>query len=82
MELDLPVLSFIIWLPIFSAVIVLWLGSLGEAEIGKFVALAASLFTFAASILLYTGLILPQQICSSLKRPLGLSVLGLIIIWG
>ena len=55
MELDLPVLSFIIWLPIFSAVIVLWLGSLGQAEIGKFVALAASLFTFAASILLYTG---------------------------
>jgi len=55
MELDFPVLSFLIWLPIFSAVIVLWLGSLGQTEVGKFVALAASLFTFAASILLYTG---------------------------
>ena len=55
MDLDLPILSFLIWLPIFAAVIVLWLGSLNQAEVGKSVALAASLFTFAASILLYTG---------------------------
>jgi len=55
MELNLPILSFLIWLPIFAAVIVLWLGSLDQAEAGKSVALAASLLTFAVSILLYTG---------------------------
>jgi len=53
--MDFPILSVLIWLPIFSAVAVLWIGSLGQAEAGKFVALAASLITFAASILLYTG---------------------------
>ena len=55
MELSLPILSVLVWFPISAGIVVLLLGSDGSAVVGKFVALAASILTFAVSILLYTG---------------------------
>ena len=52
--MDLPILSFVVWLPIAAGGLVLWIGS-GRARLAKQVALAASVLTFVASIPLYTG---------------------------
>ena len=52
--MDLPILSFVVWLPIAAGGLVLWIGS-GRAQLAKQVALAASVLTFVASIPLYTG---------------------------
>ncbi len=55
MELSLPILSVLVWFPILAGIVVLLLGSDESAVVGKFVALAASILTFAVSIFLYTG---------------------------
>jgi NADH-quinone oxidoreductase subunit M len=51
---DMPILSILVWLPIAAAVVVLLLGSQERAELGKRVALGASVLTFVLSIPLYT----------------------------
>jgi NADH-quinone oxidoreductase subunit M len=50
----MPILSILVWLPIAAAVVVLLLGSQERAELGKRVALGASVLTFVLSIPLYT----------------------------
>jgi NADH-quinone oxidoreductase subunit M len=55
MTSGLPLLSIVIWLPIFAGVLVLALGSSSRAEQGKRVALAASVLAFVLSLPLYTG---------------------------
>ena len=52
--MDMPLLSIVIWLPIAAGLVVLRLGS-ARAGLAKSLALGASVFTFAASIPLYTG---------------------------
>src|SRR5690606_16748319 len=52
--MDWPILSILIWLPIFAGVVVLALGS-DRALLGKQVALGASVLTFVLSIPLFTG---------------------------
>ena len=52
MELSLPILSVLVWFPILAGIVVLLLGSDESAVVGKFVALAASILTFAVSIFL------------------------------
>src|SRR5215470_14719969 len=52
--MSLPLLSLVIWLPIVGAIVVLLLGSGERAQLGKQVALAVSVLTFAISIPLYT----------------------------
>ena len=49
-----PILSIIIWLPIFGGIAVLGLGS-ERAQLGKQIALGVSIVTFALSIPLWTG---------------------------
>ena len=53
--MSLPLLSILVWLPIAGAVAVLLLGSRERAQLGKQVALGASIVTFILSIPLYTG---------------------------
>jgi NADH-quinone oxidoreductase subunit M len=52
--MNLPILSIIIWLPIFGGIAVLALGS-ERAQLGKQIALGVSIVTFALSIPLWTG---------------------------
>ncbi len=52
--MDFPILSTLIWLPIVSAVVVMLLGSGERAQLGRQVALVASLATFVISIPLFT----------------------------
>ncbi|HEX6995632.1 MAG TPA: NADH-quinone oxidoreductase subunit M [Gammaproteobacteria bacterium] len=52
--MDWPILSILIWLPIFAGAAVLALGS-DRALLGKQVALGASVLTFVLSIPIYTG---------------------------
>jgi len=49
-----PILSIVVWLPIFGGIAVLALGS-ERAKLGKQVALGVSIVTFALSIPLWTG---------------------------
>ena len=51
---DLPILSLIIWLPIFAGIALLLIGE-RAAELGRWMALAVTLLTFVLSIPLYTG---------------------------
>jgi NADH-quinone oxidoreductase subunit M len=44
-----------VWLPIAAAIVVLLIGSNGNGELGKRIALGASVLTFVLSIPLYTG---------------------------
>jgi NADH-quinone oxidoreductase subunit M len=53
--MDMPVLSILVWLPIAAAIVVLLIGSNGNGELGKRIALGASVLTFVLSIPLYTG---------------------------
>jgi NADH-quinone oxidoreductase subunit M len=52
--MKLPLLSFLIWLPIAGAILVLLLGSGARTQLGKQVALGVSILTFVLSIPLYT----------------------------
>ena len=52
MQLDWPILSVLVWLPIAAGVLLLLVGDRGVA-IGRWLALAASLATFAISVLLW-----------------------------
>ena len=49
-----PILSIVVWLPIFGGIAVLALGS-ERAKLGKQIALGVSIVTFALSIPLWTG---------------------------
>ena len=49
-----PILSVIVWLPIFGGIAVLALGS-ERAQLGKQIALGVSIITFALSVPLWTG---------------------------
>jgi len=49
-----PILSVIVWLPIFGGIAVLALGS-DRAQLGKQIALGVSIITFALSVPLWTG---------------------------
>ena len=51
----LPLLSIVVWLPILGGATVLALGSGERAQLGKQVALAASVLTFVLSVPLYAG---------------------------
>ncbi len=51
---DLPILSLIIWLPIFAGIVLLIIGE-RAAELGRWLALAVTVLTFVLSIPLYTG---------------------------
>jgi NADH-quinone oxidoreductase subunit M len=48
-----PILSVIVWLPIFGGILVLLLGSGERAQLGKQVALGVSIVTFALSVPLW-----------------------------
>jgi NADH-quinone oxidoreductase subunit M len=50
-----PILSLLVWLPIFGAVVVLAIGSGERAGLAKQVALGVSILTFIASLPLLTG---------------------------
>mgnify|MGYP001122007421 CR=1 FL=1 len=52
MQLDWPILSVLVWLPIAAGVLLLLVGDRGLA-VGRWLALAASLATFAISVLLW-----------------------------
>ena len=52
MQLDWPILSVLVWLPIAAGVLLLLVGD-RNAAIGRWLALAASLATFAISVLLW-----------------------------
>ena len=52
MQADLPILSLLVWLPIAAGVLLLALGE-QRAGFGRWVGLAASLATFAASVVLW-----------------------------
>jgi NADH-quinone oxidoreductase subunit M len=54
MQLDWPILSILIWLPIVAGLVVLALGDRG-AGIGRWLALLATIVTFVCSIPLYTS---------------------------
>ncbi len=50
--MEMPILSVVIWLPIFGGLLVLAAGE--RAGLGRWLALGAAILTFAASIPLYT----------------------------
>ena len=52
---DWPLLSLVVWLPIFGGVVVLLSGDRGNAEGARRLALVFSLLTFLLSLGLYTG---------------------------
>jgi NADH-quinone oxidoreductase subunit M len=55
--MTLPLLSVLVWLPILGGIVVLLIGSGARVELGKQVALGASVLTFILSIPLYTGFV-------------------------
>ena len=73
--MDLPLLSILIWLPILSGVLVLLIGSGERAQLGKLVALGASVLAFVLSTLIpgavgavyamYTSFIDPNSVFST-----------------
>lgn len=52
MQLDWPILSVLVWLPVAAGVLLLLVGERG-LTVGRWIALAASLATFAISVLLW-----------------------------
>jgi len=52
MQLDWPILSVLVWLPVAAGVLLLLVGDRG-LSVGRWIALAASLATFAISVLLW-----------------------------
>jgi NADH-quinone oxidoreductase subunit M len=53
--MDLPLLSFVVWLPIIGGLVVLAVGASGNNNSVRWTALAASVLTFLVSIPLWTG---------------------------
>jgi NADH-quinone oxidoreductase subunit M len=52
MQLDWPILSVLVWLPIAAGVLLLLIGD-GNAALGRWLALVASVLTFVVSVLLW-----------------------------